>query len=47
MAILDTAHEQEQAARRDFVARNAVLLRLDANLEGYGRFVQQEPLRPS
>jgi signal transduction histidine kinase len=41
MHILDTAHEQEQAARSRFLARNAVLLRLDSNLEGYGRFVQQ------
>jgi signal transduction histidine kinase len=40
MAILDAAHEQEQAARREFLVRNAVLQRLDANLEGYGRFVQ-------
>src|SRR5580704_10761965 len=41
MAMLDAAHEQEQAARREFLARNAVLFRLDSNLEGYGRFVQQ------
>jgi signal transduction histidine kinase len=41
MTILDAAHEQEQAARREFLARNAVLLKLDANLQGYGRFVQQ------
>lgn len=41
MSILDAAHEQEQAARREFLVRNAVLQRLDANLEGYGRFVQE------
>ena len=41
MAILDAAHEQERAARREFLVRDAVLQRLDSNLEGYGRFVQQ------
>jgi signal transduction histidine kinase len=41
IAILDEAHEQEQAARRNFLVRNAVLERLDSNLVGYGRFVQQ------
>jgi signal transduction histidine kinase len=41
MAVLDAAHEQEQAARREFLVRDAVLQRLDSNLEGYGRFVQQ------
>jgi signal transduction histidine kinase len=41
MAVLDAAHEKEQAARREFLVRDAVLQRLDSNLEGYGRFVQQ------
>jgi signal transduction histidine kinase len=41
MAILDQAHEQEQAARREFLVRDAVLQRLDSDLEGYGHFVQQ------
>jgi signal transduction histidine kinase len=41
MAVLDAAHEQEQAARREFLVRDAVLQRLDSNLAGYGRFVQQ------
>lgn len=40
MKILDAAHQQEQIARKEYLARNAVLLRLDSNLEGYGRFVQ-------
>jgi signal transduction histidine kinase len=41
MAMLDAAHEQEQSARREFLVRNAVLQQLDANLDGYGRFVQE------
>jgi signal transduction histidine kinase len=41
MSILDTAHQEEQSALREFLSRNAVLLHLDSNLQGYGRFVQQ------
>ncbi len=40
MSILDAAHEQERSALREFLARNAVVLHLDSNLQGYGQFVQ-------